>query len=97
MSNVAVAVPVVTLPVDSFVSCCMTKLFEPVTDLTSKLLSKLPAEKLVPDKLVVPEKVTISPTNAPCPFTLTVTSGEPFVVVKILVTAEFVCLVGVIS
>ena len=69
----------------------------PVTDLTSKLLSKLLALKLVPDKLVVPEKVTISPTRAPCPLTFTVTLADPFVVVKILVTELFVCLIGVMS
>jgi hypothetical protein len=59
MSNVAVAVPVVTDPVLSFASCCMTKAFVLVIDCTSKLLSKLAALKLVPDKLVVPENVTI--------------------------------------
>ena len=97
MSNLAVAVPVVTLPVDSLASCCITNEFVPVTDLTSKLLSKLLALKLVPDQLVVPEKVTTSPTRAPCPLTLTVTLADPFVVVNILVTELFVCLIGVMS
>jgi hypothetical protein len=75
----------------------MTKAFVPDTDCTSKLLSKLAALKLVPDKLVVPEKVTMSPGIAPCPLTLTVTFGDPFVVVNILLTALFACLVGVMS
>ena len=97
MSKVAVAVPVVTLPVDSFASCCITKALVPVTDCISKLLSKFSAVKLVPDKLVVPEKVTMSPSLAPCPFTFTVTFADPLVVVKMLLTAVLVCLMGVIS
>ena len=89
--------PVVTDPVLSLASCCITKAFVPDTDCTSKLLSKLAALKLVPDKLVVPENVTMSPGIAPCPLTLTVTLGDPFVVVNILLTALFACLVGVMS
>ena len=97
ISKTAVAVPVVTVPVVSLASCCMTKALVLVTDFTSKLLSKLAAVKLVPDKPVVPEKVTMSPTLAPCPVMLTVTLGVPLAVVKILLTDEFVCLAGVMS
>jgi len=51
----------------------------------------------VPDNPVVPEKVTMSPTLAPWLLILTVTFAEPFVVVKILLTEELVCLAGVMS
>lgn len=41
--------------------------------------------------------MTTSPTRAPCPLTFTVTFADPFVVVNILVTELFVCLIGVMS